>query len=385
MFERRLRAYQRAPLGGVRLGEKAGDRHRRERRIAVVRVPVGVGELDGLVHVMDVLGGVHAEGVQIDPFEDVERLEQHRPLVPRPRLVHVEAMKVRRRGLLDLAVERGEVLIGEHTAGGFVGIGDPPRDVALVEGIAAGANRGDAVVRARERRLVRGRDRTERAREVGLAKQFADLRNLTVRVVRLRRPLVLLAGLALADEEVAQERVHREAVGQLDRRLQHLFEAHRALGFERERHGVQHRGNGGAERTVSGDRSALGEHRGRRRLGRGALAVDDDNLTRLRVVDHRRRFAAESEMRNLADRCGEHRGNARVHRVPALLEYANTRGDGIVTSGGDDPAGAEDFGPQRIDAPDRSRCRRLRAAVRPVQSRDGRDREACRPNLQSAV
>ena len=105
MLERGLRADEPAPLGGVRLRQQPGDRHLRERRVAVIRIAVGVCQLDRLVDVMDVLGGVHAERLEIDALEDVERLQQHRALIPRSSLVDVETMKVRRRRLFDLPME----------------------------------------------------------------------------------------------------------------------------------------------------------------------------------------------------------------------------------------------------------------------------------------
>ena len=167
--------------------------------------------------------------------------------------------------------------------------------------------------------------------------------------------------------KVVEKLVHREAVGELDRRPQHLFEPHRAPGFERKRHRVQHRRNRGAERPVARNQSLRGEQRGRRSPGRRPLSVDDDDVPRLRVVDHRRRFAAEAEVGDFADRRGEHRGDAGIHGVAPLLHHADPGGDGIVPSGGHDAIRAEDFRPERLD-------RRRRRVARHLSShRDSAD------------
>ncbi len=333
---------------------------------------------------MDRLGAQLAGLREIDPFENVERLQEHRSLIPRAGLVHIVAVEVRRHRLLDLAAIGRQILVREDAAGGLVGIRDAVRDVAFIERVAAGANRGDAIVTLRERRFLSGDDRAERLREVRLAEHFAHVGNVSVRVIRLRRPFVLLRRLALAHEEVAEELIHGEAVGELDRRLHHLFEPHRSLGLERDRHRVDHRGNRRAERPVAGNEALRLEQIGRCGFWRRTLAVDDDDLFGLRVVDHRRRFAAEAEMRDLADRRREHRGDPRVDRVAALLKYLDAGGDRIVTPGGDDAVRAADLRTHRLAV--RRDARRLRRSgfrlLRRQRRRRNHDGSA---NPQSAI
>ena len=55
-------------------------------------------------------------------------------------------------------------------------------------------------------------------------------------------------------------------------------------------------------------------------------------------------------MRDLADRRGEHRRDAGVHRVAALLQDADAGGDRVVPSGGDDAVRPEDLGSHRVGA-----------------------------------
>jgi hypothetical protein len=146
-----------------------------------------------------------------------------------------------------------------------------------------------------------------------------------------------------------EERVQRKAVGELDGRLHHLLQPHRALGLERQRHRVDHCRDRRPERAVAGDVAGILEERGRRRLGRRTLTVDDDDLLGFGVVDDHRRFAAETKVRDLADARREDGGDAGVHRVAALLEHANARRDGIVPTCRDNPVRAENFRAHRVD------------------------------------
>jgi hypothetical protein len=74
VLERSLRANQRAPLRGVGLGQQTGHRYGRKRGIAVVRVPIGVRELDRLVDLVDVFGGIDAGRLEIDALQNIQRL-----------------------------------------------------------------------------------------------------------------------------------------------------------------------------------------------------------------------------------------------------------------------------------------------------------------------
>jgi hypothetical protein len=234
------------------------------------------------------------------------------------------------------------------------------RDVACIERVPTRANRGGAIAPPGERRLFRRDDRAQCAGQIRLPEQLAGLGDPAVRIVRLRRPLVLFRRLSLAHEEVVQELVHRKAIGQLDRRLHDLLEAHRALGFEREGHGIHHGGNRRAEWTVARYEAAHFEQIRRCRFGRRALPVDYDDLPRLRVVDHRRHFTAEPEVRDLADGGGEHRRHARVDRVAALIQHPDAGGHRIMTSGRDDAVCAANLGPHGFTAPRRNARRLLR-------------------------
>ncbi len=76
----------------------------------VVRVAIGVRELQRLDHRVQVVGAVALHRLQVELLEDVERLEQHRALAAERLLVDVVAAVVRRRRLFDPREELGEVV-----------------------------------------------------------------------------------------------------------------------------------------------------------------------------------------------------------------------------------------------------------------------------------
>ena len=347
VFQRRLRRDQFPALGGIRFREQPFQGHLRERGIAEERVAVVVGEFQGLVHGVDIVGRVQPHRFQVVAFEDVEGHEHHRALIPGPGLVDLEAVKQRRYRGLDGAVVVGEILVGEHATLGAVGLDDATRDVALVKGIAPGANGGAAVGIFLQGVPLGGDDRPQRSREIRLTENLTHLREPAARIVEMA-PFVGFGLLAVARHIFAQQRIHGKAVGEGDGGRHDLFEAQGAEAFEHEGHRIQHRGNGRPERSVAVDLALRRKQRGRGGLWRGALAVDHVDLFRFRVVDHHRRFAAETEMRNLHDRGGEHRGYAGVDGVAALFQDARAGGNRVVPAGGDDPALAEDFGAHRL-------------------------------------
>ena len=98
------------------------------------------------------------------------------------------------------------------------------RDWSFVECVAAGLDRLLARWRPAPGRLLRRRERAQRRREIRLPEHLADRRDLPARIIGPHRPGVRLACRALGLEVVVQELVHREAVRQLDRRLEDVRE-----------------------------------------------------------------------------------------------------------------------------------------------------------------
>jgi hypothetical protein len=171
----------------------------------------------------------------------------------------------------------------------------------------------------------------------------------------------LLGRLALRYQIATQEVVHRETVGELNRRLHHLLEPQSAFRFECDRHRIEHRRNRRAERPVARRAPFTCEECGRRRFRRRALPVDDDHLVRRGVINDGWRFAAKAEVGDLAHGRGEHCSDTGVHGIAALLQDPDAAGDRIMASGGDDAMCAENLRLERVGA--RHRCG-LRAGCR---------------------
>jgi hypothetical protein len=316
-----------------------------------------------------------AHGLEVEALEQVERLQQHGPLVPGAGLQHLVAVEARAHRLLDAALVAGQVFVRHHAAGRARRVRDPARERALVKGVAPRLDRRLAVLGLQPGGLFRGQDRAQGARQLRLAEQLAHLGRAAVAVVDAHRVRIGLGVLALADHLRAQELVHREAVRQLERRGHHLLEAQRAELGERDRHRVEHRRHRRAERPVAVDLPLRGEQLGGGRARRRPLAIDHHRAAALRVVDQQRRLAAEAEMRNLDDGRRQHAGDAGVDRVAALLHHADARGDRVMPPGGDDAARAGDLGPQRVGPRARRGSGLLRDGRRHRQRRQDEDGE----------
>ena len=164
-------------LARVLLREQARDRLRgREVRIAVVEVAVGEGEVHRLVQRVDVARGVVAHRLQVHRLQDVQRLQHHRALHPGVQLVDVDVLVARLHRLLDVDLPRREVLHRDEPALLARAAHELLRDVALVEAVVGGVERGLAVEPLRARRLLRLHELAQRGREIGLAEDRARLR-----------------------------------------------------------------------------------------------------------------------------------------------------------------------------------------------------------------
>ena len=132
----------------VDLGEEAVHRHLHVLGVAVVGFAIREGELHRLHHHVQGPGRVLPERGEVVALEEVQHLEQHRPLAGEAagrHLVVVEGGPERGR---HLDLEPGEVLVAEQAAFLLVEGGDAPRDRALVEGVARGADGLDAALPA---------------------------------------------------------------------------------------------------------------------------------------------------------------------------------------------------------------------------------------------
>ena len=137
-------------------------------------------------------------------------------------------------------------------------------------------------------------------------------------------------------DDVRQRLVHGEAVGHLDRGLEHLGEAHGAVLGEHGHETAGGAGGDGGERAVLGRvaHAELVEVLRRRAGGCDAECVDCDHLAGVRVVDEGLGLAAPGEGGPRGGDGAEH-GAGGVDGVAALLEDAgaDARGDGLAGDG----------------------------------------------------
>ena len=342
------RVDQRGALLGVGLRQQALGRHLHERRVGVVGVAVGVGQLHRLGHGVHVVGAVVPHRRQVEGLEDVERLQQHRALAREAVLVDGVAAVGRRRRLLDAGevlgevagVERRLVLLQErhHLLG----------DVALVEAIAGG---GDAGRAAAPLGAALGLDHPrERARR---GRQLDGLAGRVRRAVGLQ-PVALVVGplfeeLELADDTVGSALAQREAVARvLDRPGRDGLERQRAPALEDGERGVEcarHHGRvepraleGLAARQIPVDVDGLGgpplpDHR-------GDLLLSDR-------IDEDERLAAQAVEVLLDHPADEQRRHAGVEGVAALEQHFERRGSDERVPGRDAAVGSGHQRPQR--------------------------------------
>ena len=103
------------PLGGILRQEEVGQRHVGEEGIRVIGVAIGHGQFHRLDDRMNRLGAVASHRFEVDALEDLQGLEQIRPLGPRPALVDRPA-----------AISDGDRLLDPRRVGGQVSVADEP-------------------------------------------------------------------------------------------------------------------------------------------------------------------------------------------------------------------------------------------------------------------
>ncbi len=276
-----LRVDQFGALGRIRLRQQPLCGHLHELRIAIVGVPIRIGELQGLDEGVEVIGAVVPHRLEIEGLEDVQGLQQNRSLASEGVLVDVVAAIVDDRRLLDLRVEFRKVgelerrLVrleeGDHLL----------RDVALVEAIARRPDaRGPTLARGGALGLDHPR---QRPRQGG---QLDRLAGLVHRPVGLQ-PVTLVVGPVLEELQVALDRLRgsraqREALlGVFDRPAGDLLEAHGAPALEHGQSGIERAGDHRRVETFA-----------REALSPGGVPVDGGAARRPALADNRDHLAA---------------------------------------------------------------------------------------------
>ena len=346
---RLLRIDQRRAFLRVRLRQQPLAGHLHERRIGVVGVAIRIRELHRLGDGVQVIRAGVAHRLQVEVLEDVERLQQHRPLAAEAVLVDGVAAIGRLRRLLDARVVLGEVARVERRA------------VLLQERHhLARRCRPCRSDRARRRCRRAGPSPSRRARPRPCACSVrASAGSLIVSPGLYCEPsgfsqYFLLSGPALEELQLPLDRprgavAHREAVlGIRDGRRRDLLEAHRAPLLEHGQRGVQRAGHhGGIEPRAVERLLARQVPVDVDRLRRPALADDRGDLVFFLRIDEHERFAAEAVEILLEDAAGDERRDAGVERVAALQQDAE-RGRGRERmTGGHATGRSHHRGPQR--------------------------------------
>jgi len=110
-LKRRLFADQRTPSVGIVLRKQNIERRLVKIGIAVIRLTVGKGQLGALDESMQVLHRVVAHLRKIEPLQQRQLLEKHRPLRPRRTFVHVQTAIIDAHRRLDGCMPFGHVVI----------------------------------------------------------------------------------------------------------------------------------------------------------------------------------------------------------------------------------------------------------------------------------
>jgi hypothetical protein len=232
----------------------------------------------------------------------------------------------------------GEILVGEQATIGLHGSSDATCHVTLVEHRAPGLDGLGAVGAFAFRGSFRIDHRAQGRGEVRLAEQLADVEHAAIRVVGATGPFPAQGVPAVHQHRASQRGVHREAIGQAQRGLQHLGQRHRAELLQRQCHRIDDRRDGAAIRPIAWNDTGCREQRGPRRPGRGPLPTDHTDLARGREISQHGRFTAKTEIGDLVDRGGQHRSHAGIEGIAAGIEHAGAGLHGVVRTGRHDAA-----------------------------------------------
>ena len=334
------------------LGQEGAHGHVDELRVAVVALAVGEDELERLGEQVDIGRRVVAERGEVVGLEQRQHLGQHRPLTPRTAREDLVLVKARAHRLLDLRLERGEIVVGQEPVLRCVECGDLPRDVAAIEQIARG-------LKARLPSRLPGpglgvQQAADRARQVRLREHLSRFGQAPVghEHRRARRPPRELAD--RVPQVRCHERMHRKALGGQAQRLLHdLGEAQRAVACERGDPGIG-RARGDAAQDAGRDLAAamlleVGDARG---LGPAPQPADGQHAIFLGEVDDDGRDPGQVHHVDVEHGETEAGRHARVDRIAPAREDARARLRRQVVTRGHHAVGAHDA--RAVRAGDRS-------------------------------
>ena len=179
-FQRCLVADQLAPLRAVGLGKQHFGGDAVEIGIAVVGVAVGVRQLHGFRHGVDVVGRIQPHFADGETFQNVERFDHRRSLAPESGLINGVAVERGGDGLFGRNVKCGHVFVAKQSAVLLAELADAAGDIAAVEVIAHGFHRLGARGAGGQRFLFDVGHVAQGAGQVRLAENVAGLQDRAV-------------------------------------------------------------------------------------------------------------------------------------------------------------------------------------------------------------
>ena len=129
---------------GVGVAQQRVDRHIDELRIAVIGMAVGERQFECLDKCVDIGRRIVAQRFQVEAFQDLQRLQQHRALAPRPAAEQCGVVEADRQRRFDIDVKIGKIILAQPAVIGLVIRDDPACDVAAVECIPRRGQAGRA-------------------------------------------------------------------------------------------------------------------------------------------------------------------------------------------------------------------------------------------------
>ncbi|MDT4824057.1 hypothetical protein FQZ97_573000 [compost metagenome] len=294
---------------------------------------VGEGQLDGFGEQMDIGRGVVAQRAQVARLQDVQHLQQRRPLAPEAATVDLGAAEVGNERGVDVDGEGSQVVVGDEAAFFLVVLDDGGGYVAFVEGAAGGGQASQAALALAQAFFVG--HVLEAGGQIGLAEDGPRGRRFAAGQVDGRAGSPAGVVLFVLGQDFRHQRVHDEAVaGQPYRTGGDVAEAHRAEAFQGSNPGVGRRWNDGAQDAGRYRAAVLFQECFQPgRLGPIAQARDAGHAARAGLVDQDGRDAAEVHDVALHDAQRDPGRHARIDRVAAGLQdvHAGLRGQVVAS------------------------------------------------------
>ncbi len=274
---------------------------------------------------MHIVDRVVAERRQLGWVEQIEGLNECRPLAPRTARIDLPVREAGAQGRLDRYVEVIHVLESQPSVVLAMERGDRGGDVAAVKRIAGG-RQAYRPTGCQMRPLFLDHE-SKCGREVGLEEQLADAGRPAAWNIDsgARRPARVIR--FVERDHIGEQRVHREAVARkADRRCRDVSERHRAEPFQRCYPSVWSRRHNSSPQPIR-DASAVlaAEILGIGRLRPPTETAYRRDLFRGRLIEHDRGDARRRHDVRLQDFQGDTASHAGVDRVAASLQHNERR------------------------------------------------------------